>query len=305
MRALVTGPGGFIGRHLCAELLRQGWKVIGVGREGGEGERLGSAYEAISDVPNAGKLVSILKRHQPDVVLHLAGITNAASLADLFNVNCAYCAALVEACRDLGSSPRLVTTGSAAEYGRPLAPGRPMNERDGARPLSDYGKSKLAQTKLALRAHELSPVSLRLFNVIGPGAPNTSAPGRFVAKAAAQAPYGGVVKTGPLTSARDFVSVSNVVKIMVAAAGGLLAPGLYNVCSGIGTPMSAITDTLTRILPYRVVFEPEAGEPGIDVAIGDPSRLAAAGFHVPAIDLDAVLTDMAIAAGIHLELKNA
>jgi nucleoside-diphosphate-sugar epimerase len=305
MRVVVTGPGGFIGRHLCAELVQQGCEVIGVGREGRAGKGPLSAYEAVRGVPDVETLSAILKRHRPNVVVHLAGATQAASFAELLNVNHGYCAAMIDASRQLPLPPLLVTAGSAAEYGAPRAPNRPMQESDEARPLTDYGKSKLAQTALALGAYELSPVSLRLFNVIGPGAPETSAPGRFIARAAALAPAGGVVKTGPLTAVRDFVSVAEIVKVMVGAAHGRLLPGLYNVCSGVGTPVSAITGALTRILPYPVVFKPEREDPGIDVAIGDPSRLNAAGFSITPVDLVAVLTEMALAAGIVLDRECA
>ena len=279
--------------------------MIGVGREGGAGESLVSTYEAVDGVPDVETLLPMLKRHRPEVVFHLAGVTQAASFAEFLDVNFGYCSALIDACRQMPIRPLLVTAGSAAEYGAPQAPGRPMRESDEARPVTDYGKAKLAQTNLALQACELSTVALRLFNVIGPGAPETSAPGRFVARAAALAPTGGVVKTGPLTAVRDLVCVTDVVKVMVGATHGRLPQGVYNVCSGAGTPISAITDVLARLLPYPVAFEPERGNPGPDIAIGDPSRLAAAGFVIPAVDLEAVLTGMAIAAGIPLEREIA
>ncbi|MEE2643734.1 MAG: NAD-dependent epimerase/dehydratase family protein, partial [Myxococcota bacterium] len=41
-RALVTGPGGFLGRHLCRQLISEGWEVRGLQRSQDQGlETLG------------------------------------------------------------------------------------------------------------------------------------------------------------------------------------------------------------------------------------------------------------------------
>ncbi|MDP8936197.1 MAG: GDP-mannose 4,6-dehydratase, partial [Actinomycetota bacterium] len=40
MRALVTGVGGFVGAHLAARLVADGWEVAGTVRAGGDDRRL-------------------------------------------------------------------------------------------------------------------------------------------------------------------------------------------------------------------------------------------------------------------------
>lgn len=59
MRVLVTGHRGFIGSHLCRELARHGYQVVGHDKTEG-------------DLTEPGVFARSLDRHQPDRVVHLA-----------------------------------------------------------------------------------------------------------------------------------------------------------------------------------------------------------------------------------------
>ena len=59
VRVLVTGGRGFIGAHLCAELVARGHDMVPVGRTDG-------------DLAEAGVAERLLEQHRPELVVHLA-----------------------------------------------------------------------------------------------------------------------------------------------------------------------------------------------------------------------------------------
>lgn len=303
MRALITGAGGFLGGHLCRRLRESGHDTLAVGRVGGEGRKRVDTYLAVEDLPTDEWLADRLRRHRPDCVYHLAGTVSARCDEALYRINLGYGLRLLQACAGLDSPPRVVLLGSAAEYGPPGDPLHDLQETDATRPVSAYGASKLAQTQYALSQKGVEVVVARAFNPIGVGMPTSSAAGRFVARLAERAnaagEHDGVIETGPLHGIRDLVSADQLAAALVALAGPRVTPGrVYNLCTGVGTSMRTLTDTLAALAPFLVRFQPAVGDAGVDRAVGDPSRLAAAGITLNSPDLPAVLGEMLRAAGI-------
>jgi nucleoside-diphosphate-sugar epimerase len=298
MRAIVTGAGGFIGRHLCAALAQAGIKVIAIGREASAARDYVAVFEPLAGMPDRTTLAAILERHEPALVYHLAGASAAPTFEELVRINVLYGEALMSACRSLSVPPRLIVAGSAAEYGAPLQVGRLMREDDLAAPRAPYGITKLTQTNLALACPELLPVVARIFNPIGVAMPETTAAGRFVARMRDMAGRGGVIDTGPLTGIRDFVEVREVARALVAMGQPRLGSGIYNICTGIGHRMSEITDILSSLVEFPVSFSPKGDDAGVDWAVGDPGKLAAHGITIASTDLARVFKDMLAAAGL-------
>lgn len=78
MRILVSGDGGFIGRHLCADLTRMGHEAIGLGecqrRQGLAVPRFGDSLRPILEaVAPDGMVHCALKRHDPDGTANFQG----------------------------------------------------------------------------------------------------------------------------------------------------------------------------------------------------------------------------------------
>ena len=116
--------------------------------------------------------------------------------------------------------------GSAAEYG-PGEPGTAVAESAPPRPASAYGATKLAGTRLVElgRAAGLDAVVLRVFNPVGPGAPDGILPGRLVSEFRRALADGSEVQLGPLDAVRDFVDARDVADAVIAAALAGRAPG--------------------------------------------------------------------------------
>ena len=119
----------------------------------------------------------------------------------------------------VAGAARLVQIGSAAEYGR-AEPGVPVTESAPPRPASLYGVTKLAGTDLAVlgRTAGLDAVVLRVFNVVGAGAPEDGLPGRAAVQLRKAMAAGTDFRLGPLDGVRDFVDARDVAEAALAAA---------------------------------------------------------------------------------------
>src|SRR5438067_3573851 len=83
MRVIVTGSSGFIGRHLCRLLLRQGHRVLGVDCRPLNASPSFPHDSAVADIRDAHAMRKIFDTFRPDGVLHLAARTDFATSGGL------------------------------------------------------------------------------------------------------------------------------------------------------------------------------------------------------------------------------
>jgi nucleoside-diphosphate-sugar epimerase len=253
-RALVTGCAGFLGSHLCQELVGRGVEVLGVDRFSDYYDPLIKEHniEALLDEPRfelarrdlaADQLDDLLEG--VDAVFHLAaraGVRGSfgASFAEYLHDNLLATQRLLEASvgRDLRA---LVYASSSSVYGHVA---RPVTESAQRRAVSAYGATKMAVEDLAQLYHRtegLPVVGLRYFTAYGPKQRPDMAFSRFIAHALRREP---IPVYGDGSQLRDFTYVEDVIDATVAAAE-LGRPGLlYNV--GAGTP-SRLLDAISML----------------------------------------------------------
>ena len=258
--ALVTGAGGFVGRHLVATLRSAGWRVVGVTRTA-PGSAAG--LELLSgDVLEDGFLRGILGSRHFDLVFHLAGLHAAAPRADLYRVNVLGATVLLDAVRALGRPGlRVVLLGSSAQYGD--AKENPITEDCTNGPVSSYGASKACADMMAMVfAGETGQqvIRARAFNIVGPGQSAAFLQGSVIAQImeAEEGRAPPVVKTGDLSACRDFVDVRDVATGLVALATNGDAGEAYNLCSGRAVRTSYLVESLVGL--SRIPLSVEAGE---------------------------------------------
>ncbi|MEV6105535.1 NAD(P)-dependent oxidoreductase [Streptomyces sp. NPDC051940] len=235
MRVMVLGSTGWLGRYATAEL-RSGCEVAGPPRSALD---LGTA--------SVGETAGVLAAFAPDAVVNCAGRVDGDPLG-LAAVNARGPAVLCAAMATAVPRARLVHLGSAAEYGAVPA-GEPVTEGTATSPQGLYGASKLTGT-LAVAGAGLDAVVLRVFNVVGPGAPATSLPGTLAAKLRAAAP-GGVVRTGPLTASRDYVDPRDVARAVALAVTAPRVPPVLNIAGGRATPVRVLAGGLADAAGFR------------------------------------------------------
>ncbi|MGI8448400.1 MAG: NAD-dependent epimerase/dehydratase family protein [Streptosporangiaceae bacterium] len=221
MRCLVTGGCGFVGSALVRRLLAEACEVVVVDDlSRGSPENLGPGRHQVTVVAEevASDLGQIVASCQPLAIFHLAALHFIpdcdADPARCLQVNVAGARAVLDAAAALPHGVCVVLASSAAVY----APADgPLREEDSLRPIDVYGYSKLWAEELAagFSAGTGKAVGIaRLFNVFGPGETNA----HFIPSLICQLKAGATVRTGNLSSRRDYVFVDDAADALLRLA---------------------------------------------------------------------------------------
>jgi nucleoside-diphosphate-sugar epimerase len=250
VKILVTGAGGFVGRHLMPAL-RQRFpdaSLIGTGTTG-EATRL--------DITDRGSCDQVIADTRPDGIIHLAAIaaiSDARSDPDrAWRVNLHGTLYLADAILHHAPRCRMVFASTSDLYGGSFKSGLALDETALPAPLNVYSATKAAAdlTLGALAAQGLHAVRARPFNHTGPGQSAAYAVAAFARqvmriKAGLQKPE---ISVGDLSPHRDFLDVRDVCAAYAACVDPQIdiAPGaILNIASGqprrIGDVLSALIE---------------------------------------------------------------
>lgn len=142
MRTLVTGATGFVGSHLAEALRRRGDEVTALARSAAKAAALAPLGMRVvpGDLHDRPALLEAVEGQ--DVIYHVAGVVAARSEADFLVANRDGTRNLLEAAGRAGTA-RVVLVSSMAAAG-PSVRGRPLRGDEPPRPVTAYGRSKLA-----------------------------------------------------------------------------------------------------------------------------------------------------------------
>ena len=279
---LVTGGAGFIGSHLVETLLRDGHRVrvlddLSSGRRRNLPADIDFLEGDVAD-PRAVERAFV----EIDGCFHLAAIASVDACNNDWlrshQVNLTGTINVFNQARRSSRPVPVVYASSAAVYGDCGA--TPVAEDCCAAPLSAYGVDKRAcemHARVAGMIHGVPTIGLRFFNVYGPRQDPNS-------------PYSGVISIfidrlrrgepvdifGDGDQVRDFTYVGDAVRALrhSIAAAEEAAP-IFNICTGKGTTVRALAETIAARCRTRLVMRPQPPRPGeIRVSIGDPRRAA-------------------------------
>jgi nucleoside-diphosphate-sugar epimerase len=165
MKALVTGATGFVGGHLAEALRRRGDEVTALVRSPKKAERLANLGVRVlaGDLGDPTSLARAVAGHA--VVFHVAGLVAARSESEFMRGNRDGTARVLAAAAGARVSRFVLVSSMAA--GGPAEPGRPLTGTEPARPVTAYGRSKLA-AEAAVTAGPVPWVIMRPPTVYGP-----------------------------------------------------------------------------------------------------------------------------------------
>ena len=270
-RILVTGATGLIGRELLPVLRAAGEEIFALGRSAADLP----GYIAC-DLSDQSATRSAIERLRPDTVVHLAGGARP-SRHELYRDNVLATVHLFYAAASLETPPWFIVFGSAAEYGD--ASSAPLRESSPLRPVTEYGRAKVAQTTLAEwigRAHGIPLTILRPFNIVSSHLPPSTALGSMRQQLLATQDAERQIRCGRLDIVRDFVPLAGVSEV-VRRLLDRPAPGrVLNICSGVGIAVGEILAALARRLrvTVRITTDPTlATMPAAPCVVGDPAAM--------------------------------
>jgi GDP-4-dehydro-6-deoxy-D-mannose reductase len=195
----------------------------------------------------------------------------------------------------------VVVTSSSAVYGRVSPDALPISEDHPFAPTNFYAVSKVAQEMIAYQyfaQYKLRVIRTRAFNLTGPGESSrfvTSAFARQIAEieAGLREP---AICVGNLDAVRDFTDVRDAVRAYKVLAEQGVSGEAYNVCSGQGTSIRDILNTLLDLSTQRninVQIDPSRLQPAdVPIQIGDASKLRALTGWTPVVPLRQTLEDV-------------
>jgi len=160
LKVLVTGGSGFLGSHIAEQLSSAGHEVVALVRKSSNRGFLSTlpnvsfSYGAVED-PQAVEAAA----SDVDAIVHAAGLVKALSREDFDRVNVAGTKNLLATARKKPNLRRFVFVSSLAAVG-PSETGEPVGADREPRPVTHYGRSKLAAERAVLSAKDEVPVTV-------------------------------------------------------------------------------------------------------------------------------------------------
>lgn len=268
MKVLVTGAGGFVGRHLTAELAAAGMELILTSNVAGpitvpSGKTFAVKNINISDRNGLGALFAETK---PDAVVHLAAVSHVVNAQNeretLSAVNIVGTHNVCAAAASTGKPVTFLFVSTSLVYGSGSTATNEdflFDERSLPAPDSAYGASKLAGEFIvrSFADKNFKPFIVRPFNHIGPGqSPNFVCPG--LAGKIAAAEEGSTIKVGNLKTFRDFTDVRDVVRAYRLILTKTPAEDLFVIGSGSAVRIDDILTSFIKISGKSLKTEVDA-----------------------------------------------
>jgi len=279
---LITGPQGFAGRHLQAQLGGRGLPVD-------------------VDVTDAQVVARAVAASAPEAVVHLAARSSVADswgeTSEVWRVNVLGTVNVLEAVRAEAPQARVLMVSTGEVYGR--AEVLPTREESPIAPLSPYAASKAA-AELACGTSNVDVIVTRAFQHEGPGRDERFAIGSWTRQIARlEEAGGGTLQVGDLSSRRDITDVRDVCRAYELLLDRAVSAGIYNVASGRAVLMRQVLDLLVAMArrPIEIEVDPARSRPtDLPAMCGDASKLRAATGWTPTIPLEQTLADALEAA---------
>lgn len=177
MRVLITGGTGFVGSHLCDELLKDGHDITLLTKNENKKQNIIHNLDKIKleyvDVTNFAQLEKSIEKNNPEVIFHLAGETSHKKSFDnpLYDVdvNSKSTLCILEIIRKINPKCRFILGSTFIVVGRPSQ--LPVTEETTCNPTTVYGINRLSSehfSKIYHNVYGLDTIVFRITNSFGP-----------------------------------------------------------------------------------------------------------------------------------------
>jgi len=287
---LVTGGAGYIGSHICVELLQAGFEVVVVDNLSNSSKVALDRVSQITnkalhfhqiDVQDKNELSNVFNCYPIDTVIHLAGLKAVGESCEkplqYFQNNLISSMVLVDVMQQFAVN-NLVFSSSATVYGDPASV--PIDETFPLSVTNPYGRTKLMIEDM-LRDISIAPTSnlnvvlLRYFNPIGAhqsgligedpnDTPNNLLP--YVSQVAVGkldkvSVFGDDYDTDDGTGVRDYIHVVDLAQGHIQAMNFLSQTKnkctVFNLGTGLGVSVLQVIDAFKHAsgkdIPYQIV----------------------------------------------------
>jgi len=246
---LVTGGGGYLGRHIVQALKSDGHRVTAVVRNKASRAVDATSYDVLSSTPDVFEQLG-----RPDVCIHAAWENGFNHSQDSHLDNLPHHIAFLQNMLR-GGLKHVATLGTVHEIGYHVGP---VSEHTPANPTTAYGiaKNHLQRVqKLLCEKHGVTDQWLRCYYVVGEDKLNNS----VFAKILAAVEKGQT--TFPLNSGEmlyDFIDVRQLGRLVADVTSQKSVTGIINCCSG--EPVTLKTMIERFIATNNLPIQPKWGE---------------------------------------------
>jgi len=253
---LVTGAAGFIGGAVASTLIHQGHHVVTIDNlSTGFEEGIPKGVTFIKGNCQSSKVIEQLHKYNFDAIYHIAGQSSGEISFDdpIYDLqtNTQSTLMLLDFAKETGVK-HFVYASSMSVYGNHIT--LPVNEESSCTPVSFYAIGKLASEEYLKVYHQqygINTVSLRLFNVYGPGQNMDNLRQGMISIFLAQALKSNhILVKGSKDRFRDFVYIDDVVDSFEASLN-VSGCRVYNIATNTKITVEQVLNELQLQLPFE------------------------------------------------------
>lgn len=302
MNVLVTGGAGFIGSHLCENLLQSGHTVINldnfndyyapaIKRENIQWALDQPGYSLVeADLLDYDALEQIYQHQRPDMIVHLAaraGVRPSLEQPLLYErVNMQGTIHLLELCR-IYNIKKFVFASSSSVYGANTKV--PFSESDSVdNPISPYAATKKAGELICYTYHQLYDISincLRFFTVYGPRQRPEMAIHKFAQRIWNSEP---IPVFGDGKTRRDYTYISDIIQGILGAMKFCDGYEIYNLGESNTVELMYLIQLIEQALGKKAEIDFQPEQPGdVPITFADVSKAQKAIEYHPQIPIEA------------------
>ncbi|RLA64523.1 MAG: hypothetical protein DRQ88_10770 [Epsilonproteobacteria bacterium] len=224
MKILITGGGGFLGRHIFKKLFGNGHELYSFSRSNSPFYKENDIHWIQGDIQNYDDVIEAIKGK--DIVFHTASkVSPWGRWEDFYSTNVIGAKNILKACQKSGVAKLIYTSSPSVVFGSSDLKGVNESTPYPKKFIAHYGKTKALAEQLILKAHGkagVATVALRPHLIFGEGDPHLIP--RMLEKA----------KRNKLFQVGDGQNLVDVIYVENAADAHILAMERLNLYSPIG-----------------------------------------------------------------------